>query len=137
MSVRLLMRANRIRKDSLLKRLIEHAFVNENWGNFKRRLPRYLCLNRLCKHKMRGGEFLAERNATFYGMIRPQVQMRNSLILTINILNSFYPLNLKFIIMKTSLEKYVTFYIILAQIPRIKNAKINYLYVDLSLPEEL
>lgn len=65
MSVRLLMRANRIRKDCLLKRLIEHAFVNENWGNFKRRLPRYLCLNRLCKHKMRGGEFLAERNATF------------------------------------------------------------------------
>lgn len=55
--------------------------------------------------------------------------MRNSLILTINILNSFYPLNLKFIIMKNSLEKYVTFYIILAQIPRIKNAKINYLYV--------
>lgn len=66
--------------------------------------------------------------------------MRNSLILTINILNSFYPLNLKFIIMKNSLEKYATFYfrsINLAQIPRIKNAKINYLYVDLSLPEEL
>lgn len=39
--------------------------------------------------------------------------------------------------MKNSLEKYVTFNIILAQIPRIKNAKINYLYVDLSLPEEL
>lgn len=54
MSVRLLMRANRIRKDSLLKRLIEHAFVNENWGNFKRRLPRYLCLNRLCKHEDEG-----------------------------------------------------------------------------------
>lgn len=42
--------------------------------------------------------------------------------------------------MKNSLEKYVTFYfrsMNLAQIPRIKNAKINYLYVDLSLPEEL
>lgn len=44
------MRACRIKEDSLLKRLIEHAFVNENGGNFKRRLPRYLCLNRLCKH---------------------------------------------------------------------------------------
>lgn len=42
--------------------------------------------------------------------------------------------------MKNCLEKYVTFYfrsIILAQILRIKNAEINYLYVDLSLPEEL
>lgn len=76
----------------------------------------------------------------FHGMIRPQVQMRNSLILTINILDLFYPLNLKFIIMKNCLEKCVTFYfrsIILAQILRIKNAEINYLYVDLSLPEEL
>lgn len=42
--------------------------------------------------------------------------------------------------MKNCLEKYETFYfrsMILAQILRIKNAEINYLYVDLSLPEEL
>lgn len=59
------MRVNRIRKDSFLKRLIEYVFVNENWGNFKRRLFRYLCLNRFCKYKMRGGEFFVERNVIF------------------------------------------------------------------------